>query len=374
MMSLYLKSRLSAFLRFPWIYALYVTGLLWWSKRYIRCRGAVAVLGFHRVLSNSDFNKTNCEPEVLVRKATFEEFVRYATSHYEIIDLCCEPEWHGRGGKLRVAFTFDDGWADNAAIVFPISRRYSIPVTIFVCPRLVGQLSPFWPERVRRLLRAAKVSEFEANAVVGRLKTCTPAERDHYISQLRENVGINLSSAFETVDATMSWAEIEELAQAGVTFGSHTQSHEILTQLCCDVARAELLDSKREIEKRLGRQCRLFAYPNGNWSAESRGWVVEAGYKVAFTTKQGVWTRNTDLMAVPRLNIAEENLIGIAGRFSPVTLEYSIFWKAYVSLKRNRGRIKAPRRLGRPEQIETLALGSCAERRIRSVRERDSFS
>jgi len=41
--------------RFAWIYALWLSGILWFCKRSLRRRGAAVVLTFHRVLDDREF-------------------------------------------------------------------------------------------------------------------------------------------------------------------------------------------------------------------------------------------------------------------------------------------------------------------------------
>ncbi len=52
---------------------------------------------------------------------------------------------------MRIMFTFDDGWKDNYTNALPVIRELRIPVTVFVCPGLVGRTLPFWPELVASL-------------------------------------------------------------------------------------------------------------------------------------------------------------------------------------------------------------------------------
>ena len=96
-----------------------------------------------------------------------------------------------------------------------------------------------------------------------------------------------------TATARSSWKAIFAMDRAHVRFGSHTHTHQILTTVPADVARRELRDSKREIEQALGHDCDVFAYPNGDWSPETRAMLAESGYRLAFTTKRGPWTAAT---------------------------------------------------------------------------------
>src|SRR5262244_1299997 len=116
------------------------------------------------------------------------------------------------------------------------------------------------------------------------------------------------------------------MAAAGIRFGSHTYSHQILTGLSGDAARRELADGRAAIERVLGTPCTMLAYPNGESSDSVRRLAATAGYTLAFTTGPGAWTAATDPMSIPRCNMSEENVVGLRGRFSAVAFEYTAFW------------------------------------------------
>ena len=57
------------------------------------------------------------------------------------------------------------------------------------------------------------------------------------------------------VDKTMTWEQIAELHAGGVTFGSHTSTHEILTTVPAAQAEREIVSSREAIQQKLGGSC-----------------------------------------------------------------------------------------------------------------------
>jgi len=314
-----------------WAKFLIASGCLWWAKRRLRAEGAVVVLVFHRVLDETGYRKTFSQRENIVRERTFRKLVAHVAGRYESVSLQkAEPGTPCK--KPRVAFTFDDGWGDNYGVAFPITREYRIPLVIFVACGLIGRNTPFWPERVIALLRSVQppVEEAQITAMIESLKKCTPQEREQRLTSLSEQAcekgtSLELSNA----DGTLSWQEIVEMDEAGVQFGSHTQTHQILTRVQAETARQEVLESKAVLERALGKRCDAFSYPNGNWSPETRRLLAEAGFKVAGTMDLGAWTVSCDPLCIPRINVYEGKLVGLSGRFSPAMFEYTTFWKAW---------------------------------------------
>lgn len=327
-------------LRCVWVTFLAVSGLLWWAKYRLRKNEAVIPLMFHRILCDADCRRTHSLPAIVLRERTFRELVAHVVRSYEPVDLQTSQSgiFHR---KLPVAFTFDDGWIDTYTVAYPIAYQNQIPLIVFVCPGLLDQDTPFWPERVLALTRAANpaIDASEAEELIENLKRVSLERRQQYLTDLGKTSQKNVQTVGSMgPDRTASSVAIREMAAQGVCIGSHTQTHQIMTTLSTDAARCELRESKAAIEFAFSKPCDTFAYPNGDCSSETRKLLVEAGYKLAFTTRCGAWTPNCDPLAIPRVNICEDKVIGLNRRFSPTMFEYATFWKAWRSMKAVRDR------------------------------------
>lgn len=306
------------------------SGMLSLARKWVRRHGAI-VLTFHRVLSDSELQQTASLGGMIVRDRTFADFLQYASQHCEFANLEQDPQWKPNG-KLKLAVTFDDGWADNAESVYPIASQYHVPFVIFIVPEKTGTVLPFWPERTAAALdRIPSLNGSRRAASIGRaieeLKALPAVERESRINQMLGSGGALESST--AVDKTMTWEQIAELRAGGVTFGSHTSTHEILTTLSASQAEHELVSSREAIQQKLGGSCHLFSYPNGNYSEQVRELVAQAGYKLAFLDQEpGVWTRDCDPLLIPRVNVCEYHMVDSGGNFSPLIFEYAVVWSA----------------------------------------------
>lgn len=345
---------LRSYLRWIYICGLHYSGLLALAKLWVRSQGAV-VLTFHRVVSDQAAAQTCSPAGLIVRESTFESLLRFVTNHYSIFDLGTGSPIGG-ADRVQLAITFDDGWEDNASTAFPIASKLGVPFTIFICPELMDTASPFWPEQIIALFRSADDLAEGINQMCGvlsscgypewamalaggngdrceilteRLKSISSEERHRILRSLLSGEGSPTEGANCAVDRTMSWSQALELQRAGITFGSHTLRHEILTVIPATKAEHEIRGSKAAIEERVG-VCSVFSYPNGDVSPEVRDIVARCGYKQAFINSPGVWRKSDSPFLVPRINLSEGTVTGPDGHFSSLAFEYRVFWNAFV--------------------------------------------
>jgi peptidoglycan/xylan/chitin deacetylase (PgdA/CDA1 family) len=344
------NSGVRALARWMWIYFLYCTGLLQRAHRAVTSRGLV-ILTLHRVLDEHHAASTRSPRGMVVRERTFEQLLAHLKQNYEVVSL--NDRFSGNPVKPRIAITFDDGWEDTGTVAFPLSLKYQVPIAVFVCPGLIGKRAPFWPERVIGLLRSASLSpqrkaQFcnvcqlrsvqlepsfrfqDEEKLVSELKKLHPGSLQQLLTdfdQLAAEWEAHISA--DPLESTLDWPALANLSAQGVTIGSHSQNHPILTRLAPTDITAELMLSKQEIDRRLGGHCKFFAYPNGSWSHQARELVRQSGFACAFINTPGIWTRHTDPWLIPRANVWEGSLIGPFGRFSNAVFLYSIFWRIY---------------------------------------------
>jgi peptidoglycan/xylan/chitin deacetylase (PgdA/CDA1 family) len=309
-----------------WAALLRTTGLLALARTWVRRKG-VLVLTFHRVLTQEELTQTSSLAGMIVRLATFDRFLAYASTKCDLVDLQQEPEWKP-SRRLRIAVTFDDGWCDNAKNALPVARKHGVALTIFIVPGRTGEALPFWPEfAAAAVMTREKDAQQTVESLIESLKGMTAEERNLRLDRI---AGAPTTTATSLpVDQTMSWEQIADLRASGVVFGSHTNTHEILTSLSPSQAEREIVDSKHRIEEELHTLCSLFSYPNGDSSSEVRDIVARAGYRMAFLNQEpGVWTFASDRLQIPRVNVCEYHLVDAGGKFSRLIFDYAVVWKA----------------------------------------------
>ena len=148
------------------------------------------------------------------------------------------PDFKGPSASKRrlVAITFDDGLQSVCDNALPELASRQMPCTIFVPASALGR-HPDWEDERRG----------------------------------------------QPLDPVMPAQVIKTLAGPLVTIGAHSLSHPRLSRLPRDEARREIVGAKAVLEELTGRQVTLFAFPYGDFDAETTRMCEDAGFAHAFS-------------------------------------------------------------------------------------------
>src|SRR5262245_15170179 len=122
--------------------AAYYTGL---SKGFaLRYRGRGAILALHSVVEDGAFY-----PDETLRcpVSQLEWALQWLSAQgFEFVSLDCLVErLHDESAERMVAFTFDDGFADNLTLALPVMERFGAPFTVFVTTGFIArQIDAWW--------------------------------------------------------------------------------------------------------------------------------------------------------------------------------------------------------------------------------------
>ena len=111
-------------------------------------------------------------------------------------------------------------------------------------------------------------------------------------------------------EAICSWDDLRELEQAGVSVQSHGLTHRSFSSLDRGQRARELEESKLTLERELGKQVELLAYPYGDAGPEGEdidGLASAAGYKAAFLYRgRGFGVPPAQRFRLPRIPVGPD--------------------------------------------------------------------
>ncbi|MBN1871082.1 MAG: polysaccharide deacetylase family protein [Candidatus Omnitrophica bacterium] len=85
----------------------------------------------------------------------------------------------------------------------------------------------------------------------------------------------------------MSWQELKELKDNGMSIGSHSMSHRVPIELSDNELKYELFESKKVLEKNLGKRIDYFSLPTGFYDKRITTVARDAAYKGLFYSEVG---------------------------------------------------------------------------------------
>jgi len=163
--------------------------------------------------------------------------------------------------------TFDDGFRNCITNVMPIFLKQKAPVSFYLPTKFIDACP-------------------ESN-----LELCLSFFDD-------SNIAMNF----------LTWEDCRLMVEAGMTIGSHTVNHAILSRLNESESEKELRESKSIIEKSLNIECKHFSAPIG---IPDRDFITErdpqiaqkSGYRSFLTSRRGSNDRIPEVMLIERDHI-----------------------------------------------------------------------
>jgi peptidoglycan/xylan/chitin deacetylase (PgdA/CDA1 family) len=283
--------------------------------------GSLSVLAYHRILPVEQPDAYPFDLDLIsATPAQFDRQMAFLRRHFHPVsleDVLAHIEGEASLPPGAVAVTIDDGFNDTHHYAFPILRRYAIPATVFVTTGYVDSGLPFWFEVAAYLaLRAApgslRLEEYgqafpAGNSIAERrqsvralqalLKELPHRRWTAVVGEWSRRFTAEADGDTLALGRPLSWPQVQEMAAAGISFGSHSVTHPNLTQLTDRDLEWELTASKHALESRLQRPVVTLAYPIGTAATFDQRVVAAArqtGFKLGLSYTRGA-NRLSDL-------------------------------------------------------------------------------
>ena len=216
----------------------------------------VPVVMYHRVINKSENEGIH---GTYIYENIFREHMKYLkNNNFSVITFedLNNIGWRNRFDKNKkyIIITFDDGYVDNYELAFPILKEFNFKATIF----LMGE---------------STYNEWDVKA--------------------------DGEKSFPLMSVEM----IKEMQDYGIEFGAHTFNHPKLNKLSNDEIKHQIVDVKKPLEEKIGREIITFAYPYGILNDYAKKMVEEASYTFGVATDSGSVCLSDDLYQIRRIAI-----------------------------------------------------------------------
>ncbi len=216
----------------------------------------VPVIMYHRVINNSEDEGVH---GTYIYENIFRKHMQYLKDkNYTVITFrdLDKIGWRNRFEKDKkyIILTFDDGYKDNYDLAFPILKEFGFKATIF-------------------LMGSSTYNEWDVKA---------SGEKEFPL---------------------MSVDMIKEMQDYGIEFGAHTFNHPKLNTLSNREIEHQIVDVKKPLEEKIGKEIITFAYPYGILNDYAKEMAKKAGYTFALATDSGSVCLSDDLYQIRRIAI-----------------------------------------------------------------------
>ena len=279
------------------------------------------VLTYHRVADPRDTPMLH-PGMISATPAIFAQQMKYLAKHYRVVSMAEVLQAVEQGAALprrAVLLTFDDAYHDFGDLAWPILRRYRLPVTLFVPTGYPNRPErAFWWDRLYQAITYTTQTVLR-DTPLGLLPLATSEQRHTSLRRLQnalktmphpeavaliEVVCTTLGVAPLLQRSVLTWEELRQLANEGVTLGAHTQTHPVMTQLSPQQVRLEIAGSQQDLRREIGHVWPIFCYPSGHHDEVVLQVLQDEGFVLAFSTLAG----HNDLHAVDLLRLRRINI------------------------------------------------------------------
>ena len=241
---------------------------------------------------------------------------------------------NGRSLPTRaVAFTMDDGYADQAKIAAPIFKEFNCPLTFFVITGMLDQILWPWDAQIAWITGASKRATLDTSVVdksfilpLSNIEERRHAKRELHnavrelpsnqvgeiTSRIARDAGVTVPEKPPAAWQPMSWEMARQLERQGIQFAPHSVSHNVLSRLDDKSMQQEINDSWHALDRELLHPLKLFCYPTGrviDYGTREIDALRESSFTGAVTTTPG-YTEQLDanderLFRIPRFSLPE---------------------------------------------------------------------
>lgn len=292
--------------------------------------GQGLIFCFHRIVEQISVHNGILE----ITLPALQRFVNHLqANNFDIISMDDVKErLVAKTNKKFAVLTFDDGYLDNYTHAFPFFVKNKLPFTIYISNSMPAGTALVWWYALEEIIRKNKQIAFMYrqnnylyfinssddeknvfNTIRSLILALNSVEKDEFLTYFFNLFRINIQDYSKHFSLT--WEQIKALSKHKlVTIGAHTKNHLALSQIDSKEAFIEIIDSKTELENKLSKPVKHFAYPFGSVNevnSETIKLAESIGFTTAVTTIGGnLFPEHTNLLhSLPRFLVCEQTSV-----------------------------------------------------------------
>ena len=253
-------------------------------------------------------------------KEWMESVLLFLSNIYNIVSLQDIESYYYHKKPLHNCchITFDDGDRSFYTIVYPLIKKFQLPVSIYVSPKIAKTGENFWFQEIRdynkEVLRTIINNKYPYLKNVNPKVSLNAIFKSLQLEQIWEVISEyrSIMKVVAEKRMNMSDGELIEVSNSGlVAIGAHTLNHPILANETETTAQNEIQSSILELSEILGIPVRYFAYPNGipqiDFGKREMNFLKAMNIKLALSTENKSFSIIDNPLNIPRNGISKGN-------------------------------------------------------------------
>lgn len=296
------------------------------NKIYNYIDSPIVILLYHRVA-----NLDSDPQQLAVSVENFDKHISFLKNNYPILSF--DKDWE-EIKEPSVIITFDDGYFDNYKNAFPILCKYEVPATIFVTTGRLNTTSEPWCDDIERIILLnnkliGKEITFDFN-FLGKKRmyiknkddlrimyhifhdTLLEMSSTHRDSVIRDFISKYGGAPIREEHRYLNNIELKKMSESPIiTIGGHTVTHTRLSNQDRYTQKKEIIESKKCLEKIIGKEVTTFSYPFGgkkDYNEDTIDILEQCGMKKVASNFPGQVHKKTSYLELPRHLVRNWNL------------------------------------------------------------------
>lgn len=251
-----------------------------------------------------------------------------------------------------VAFSLDDGFAEQVTLAGNIFAKFNCPSTCFLLTGFIDGELWQWEHQINYLLNQTVEKSISIQLggrdctfnldipkahqpIIAAIRKLAPSTPYEIVNHIAATLRAHIPATPPENERAATWDEIRAMETKGMQFGPHTVTHRIVSGLSDEDQTTEITDSFIRIRQECANPSNIFCYPSGQqgqFDERMFSKLRDAGVAAAFSAIPGYLTGPEILAdanyryAIPRLSMPE----------SIEEFQRYVSWTQYVYEKINR--------------------------------------
>lgn len=263
----------------------------------------------------------------------FREQLIFIKRHYQAIsidDLVLSLRERKQLPERSVLLTFDDGFMNNYKVAFPLLTEFNLPAVIYLTTDYIDTDQHLWFDELFLSLKTALENQIDLESIEelfsvfdlpndlaelypllsNQLKRKPLEERLRLISKLKNKSPAKLDPMHENFNL-LTWKQVKEMQASGlISFGVHTATHRIVSELDQEEWHNEIAAPKKRLSEILNTEIATFCYPNGipnlDFNKKHEQYLLEQGYVCSFSTAESLSDAHYEPFRIARVPVGND--------------------------------------------------------------------